>query len=179
MPASKSTEKKIVCGTKAPKPTERKGTMKECAEKRQVRLYGLYMIDPKVLEKTTSKKTKEQQKKNDIEFAWKYNITRVMKVKDEYQKAKRERDLIENTHNITEEDRKKKLAEVNKKINAMYKDLDETYKIAIDLYNGKIKLESLKIKQAREVKKAAEKVEKEASQNLKKLQKEAPAKKKK
>jgi len=49
--------KKIYCGSDEVPKEHRRGTMKECVEKRQIRLYGLFKVDPNLLN-PESKKTK-------------------------------------------------------------------------------------------------------------------------
>lgn len=55
-------EKKIVCGVAEPKKNERRGTMKECAEKKQVRYYGIKKVDKIIIDKLVAKKPKKKEK---------------------------------------------------------------------------------------------------------------------
>ena len=85
---------KAYCGIgKIPK-TQRKGTMKECAEKKQVRLYGLYKIDPQLVN-PKAKLTPKDKKigKNDIRaLIFKFK-GRFQRLKTELEEA-REKDII-------------------------------------------------------------------------------------
>lgn len=56
-------EKKITCGVREPKKTERRGTMKECAKKKQLRYYGIKKVDRKLIESVYAKQ--KPVKKND------------------------------------------------------------------------------------------------------------------
>lgn len=47
---------KIVCGVTEPKGKQRRGTMKECAEMKQVRYYGIKKVDKIIVDKMKSKK---------------------------------------------------------------------------------------------------------------------------
>ena len=49
---------KIVCGVKEPKKGEKRGTMRECADKRQVRYYGVKKVDKKIIDELTGKTKK-------------------------------------------------------------------------------------------------------------------------
>ena len=49
---------KIYCGTKDAPKGKRKGTMSQCVNKNQVRLYGLKVVDPKLLIKDKKRPTK-------------------------------------------------------------------------------------------------------------------------
>jgi len=48
-------DKKPKCGIKEPAKNERKGTMSECAQKKQIRLYGINKVDKKIVQKTFKK----------------------------------------------------------------------------------------------------------------------------
>ena len=63
MPTKKSSKKDFYCTVEPRKKNQRKGTMLECIEAKQVRLYGLYKIDPKLLKKYQDGKKK---KKDDL-----------------------------------------------------------------------------------------------------------------
>ena len=54
---------KVFCGVGNIPKGHKKGSMKECVEKGQVRLYGLYKIDPKLLEPDTKNGKKEKKVK--------------------------------------------------------------------------------------------------------------------
>ena len=49
--------KNVYCGSDEVPKEHRRGTMKECIEKKQIRLYGLFKVDPNLL-KAESKKSK-------------------------------------------------------------------------------------------------------------------------
>ena len=63
MPTKKSSKKDFYCTVEPRKKNQRKGTMLECIEAKQVRLYGLYKIDPKLLKKYQDNK---KEKKDDL-----------------------------------------------------------------------------------------------------------------
>ena len=56
----KQPKEKIYCGPQEPipKPYNKYGSMKECHEKNQVKRYGLYKIDSKLLKSTKNKEDK-------------------------------------------------------------------------------------------------------------------------
>lgn len=56
----KKKEKDFYCGLTPQKKGQRKGNMKECAEAGQVRLYGLYKVDPKILQNVKDAKKKKK-----------------------------------------------------------------------------------------------------------------------
>jgi hypothetical protein len=84
---------KAYCGIgKIPK-TQKKGTMKECAEKKQVRLYGLYKIDPQLVNPKAKPSSKEKKMgKNDIRaLIFKFK-GRFQRLKAELEAAKTDKD---------------------------------------------------------------------------------------
>ena len=84
---------KVYCGIgKIPK-NQRKGTMKECAEKKQVRLYGLYKIDPQLVNPKAKPSSKEKKMgKNDIRaMIFKFK-GRFQRLKAELEAAKTDKD---------------------------------------------------------------------------------------
>ena len=93
---------KIYCGVDAVPKGYKKGSMKECVEKGQIRLYGLYKIDPKLLEKDKEEIKKKKVKSYTVNEIFiilsKLNgtMTKLEKVisgskdKDEVAKAKKE-----------------------------------------------------------------------------------------
>ena len=58
----KKEKLKIYCGTEQPPPSgHRYGTMKECVDLKQVRLYGLRKVDRRLLESTNTKKESDSE----------------------------------------------------------------------------------------------------------------------
>ena len=76
---------KIYCGIgKVPK-NYKKGTMKECVEQKQVRLYGLYKIDPILLNAKSKPSSKEKKMGQNELRAYTYKLKgRFQKLKDNY-----------------------------------------------------------------------------------------------
>lgn len=58
-------DKEIICGVKEPTKKQRRGTMKECAEMKQVRYWGLKKVDKILLEKITEKPDKKKYSKDE------------------------------------------------------------------------------------------------------------------
>ena len=58
--------KEFYCTTKPQRKSQRKGTMQECIDANQVRLYGLYRIDPKLLANKDIKKRIPCSCSNDL-----------------------------------------------------------------------------------------------------------------
>ena len=56
-------KKEIYCGIKKCPKNKRVGTMKECAEAKQVRRYGVYKIDTRVLQASNESKNIEADRK--------------------------------------------------------------------------------------------------------------------
>jgi len=104
---------KINCGINDLKKGERRGTMKECADKGQIRYYGLKKIDKRTLEKSTSDK---KSKLSRGALLKKLTILRV-KMKTLKNKIKFEKN----------KDIKEKLTVKIKKIYKDYKDTKENY----------------------------------------------------
>lgn len=50
----------IVCGTKELKKNQRRGTMMECAEKKQIKYYGIKKVDKIILDMINGKKTEKK-----------------------------------------------------------------------------------------------------------------------
>jgi hypothetical protein len=48
-------DKEIYCGVNPLKKKQRLGSMKECAEKKQIRLYGKYKVDDRIIKLATGK----------------------------------------------------------------------------------------------------------------------------
>lgn len=53
-------KKKIYCGIKKPGKNQKLGSMKECAETNQIRLYGVRKIDSRLLDRINKPKTNTQ-----------------------------------------------------------------------------------------------------------------------
>ena len=91
------TEKKIICGVKEPTKNERRGTMKECAEKKQIRFWGVKKVDKIMINKMTigKGKNKEDDKnlsKNVIIGRARGFETRGKKIKIAIAEAEKEKD---------------------------------------------------------------------------------------
>jgi hypothetical protein len=75
------SKSKIYCGIGEVPKNMKKGTMKECMEMGQVRLYGLYKIDSKIVSKKSKPSAKEKKMtKNEVKvlvFKFKGRITRI------------------------------------------------------------------------------------------------------
>ena len=99
-------KKKSYCGIKAVPKGKNRGSMKQCAESNQVRLYGLHKIDPKLLikDKTPKKPLMTMSKAFAKSSAISGKISRLersltakiseqdkMKIKEEMTKLKTER----------------------------------------------------------------------------------------
>ncbi len=116
---------KIYCGVgKIPK-NSRKGSMRECAEMGQIRLYGLYKVDPRIIAAKSKPSTKEKQMgKEDIRKL-------LFKYKGRIQKLERELNFEDN------KDKKKTKKELDEAIKEkdhylmIYKKLDAGQKVAI------------------------------------------------
>jgi hypothetical protein len=113
------SKEKIYCGCGKIPSGYKKGSMSECVEMGQVRLYGLYKINPKLLEKT---KTKEKEKfLTEKELTSNIAKLRGVKIKlerelkgekDSNKKKLIETKIAENTVEL------KKIAELYKKVNS-------------------------------------------------------------
>lgn len=61
------SQKKVSCSVKELKKNERRGTMEECAEKKQVRYWGVKKVDNIVLGKLTGKSKKKKYSLPEIQ----------------------------------------------------------------------------------------------------------------
>ena len=96
------SKSKIYCGIGDVPKGMKKGTMKECMEMGQVRLYGLYKIDSKMISKKSKVSAKEKKMtKNEVKaivFKFKGRITRIeeeLKEATGKEKTQLEKDLKE------------------------------------------------------------------------------------
>jgi hypothetical protein len=96
------SKSKIYCGIGSVPKGMKKGTMKECMEMGQVRLYGLYKIDSKLISKKSKPSSKEKKMtKNEVKalvFKFKGRITRIeeeLKDATGKEKTQLEKDLKE------------------------------------------------------------------------------------
>ena len=96
------SKSKIYCGIGDVPKGMKKGTMKECMEMGQVRLYGLYKIDSKLISKKSKVTAKEKKMtKNEVKalvFKFKGRITRIeeeLKEAAGKEKTQLEKDLKE------------------------------------------------------------------------------------
>ncbi len=96
------SKSKIYCGIGEVPKGMKKGTMKECMELGQVRLYGLYKIDSKIVSKKSKPSAKEKKMtKNEVKalvFKFKGRITRIeeeIKNAKPKEKTQLEKDLKE------------------------------------------------------------------------------------
>jgi hypothetical protein len=115
---------KIVCGVKEPKGKERRGTMLECAEKKQIRYYGLKKVDKVLIDKLVNK-TKEEKKEKKLSLSEaigkmngiKTRITKTEKLLESARK-KKETDKIKMYEKEIEESKKefRKTMEMAKKL---------------------------------------------------------------
>jgi hypothetical protein len=146
---------KIYCGVgKIPK-NSRKGSMRECAEMGQIRLYGLYKVDPKIIAVKSKPSTKEKQMgKEDIRKL-------LFKYKGRIQKLERELNFEDN------KDKKK----TKKELEAALKEKDHYLMIYKKLETGQ------KIAIKPEAKKGTKKGTKKDTPVKKGTKKDTPAKK--
>ena len=98
-------KQKIVCGVKEPTKNERRGTMVECAEKKQIRYYGLKKVDKKIVDKMSQKKSnmtieEASGKASGLK-------TRLVNIKKKLEIAKKEND-IKKIEELTKEFKKTK-----------------------------------------------------------------------
>ena len=103
---------KAFCGVGNIPKGYKKGSMKECVEKGQVRLYGLYKIDPKLLEEDDNDKKRKKIKyysKNEVFLKLsKINGTMIKvkktvdgsKNKEEVEKAKKELEQLKKERTV-------------------------------------------------------------------------------
>ena len=115
---------KINCGIHKLKKGERRGTMKECAEKGQVRYYGLKKIDSRVLDNVKNSKTKDNSRKAIVKKMINYK-TKIKnyksKIVNEKNKDKKEK-LKNKTRDLMKEYQKyKKIFDKLEKDNKKYK----------------------------------------------------------
>jgi hypothetical protein len=98
----------VHCGITKPPKGKKTGSMLECAKSKQIRLYGLYKVDPKIIE-SLKKKKKTKTTMNDTERGKMYD--KIIKLK-----AKRKKLLEEDKKKKTSEEDKKKIKKEIKKI---------------------------------------------------------------
>lgn len=110
---------KINCGIGELKKGERRGTMKECADKGQVRYYGLKKIDSRIL-KASKKVNKELKSRNQL-------LKKIMSLKAKILGYKKK---------IKNEDNKNKKEILKNKTRNLLKEYKE-YKILYDKFEKK------------------------------------------
>ena len=118
----------IVCGIKEPKKNQRRGTMLECAEKKQIRYYGIKKVDKVILDmlngtskkktytldeavgKANGLKTRASRIIKEIESAKrKNNDQKIETLKKEYEKIKKEyAKIVPIANKLIKEDRDKR-----------------------------------------------------------------------
>jgi hypothetical protein len=98
-------KQKVVCGVKEPTKNERRGTMVECAEKKQIRYYGLKKVDKKIVDKMTKKKS--DMTLEEASGKAKGLKTRLKNIKAKLEIAKKEKD-IKKMEDLTKEFKKTK-----------------------------------------------------------------------
>jgi hypothetical protein len=112
---------KIICSAKELKGKERRGTMLECAEKKQIKYYGLKKVDKILLEKILNK-TKEKITYSLPEAIGKITglRTRIKNTEKSLEIAKKKNDKvkIKDLEKIIEDAQKevKKMLEIGKKL---------------------------------------------------------------
>lgn len=113
--------KDAYCGAKKVPKNRRRGTMKECADMRQVRFYGINKADPRVIE--TAKRVKKPETRSQL-------LTKAMKA---YLKIKKLN--VESARKETTAERKK---EIEKQIAKLREELSkiEERKIALEKQQG-------------------------------------------
>jgi len=114
------------CGIgKLPK-GQKKGSMKDCVEKGQIRLYGLFKIDPKLLEVDTKEK-KENKVKT---YTKKELINKISSINGELTSKKRTVEFSKDKKEVS--DAKKKVKELEaerKKFLEYYKKVEKGEKV--------------------------------------------------
>ena len=157
----------IYCGIgKIPK-NSKKGSMKECAEKGQIRLYGLYKVDPQIVSKKSKPSAREKlMGKNEIRIIiFKYRgIIKKLEDAIKYDEG-------------DEKQNKKDLSEAKKKLEhliVIFKKLKDGEKIAIKVDDEK---KGSKKDTKKDTKKGTKKDnKKETKKTPKKITKKAPKK---
>ena len=89
-------EKTIYCGVDKLKPTNRRGTAKECAELKQVRYYGLKKIDKKIVEENKGMPVQSEARLLKLSKKRGGLRGRIMKIKDEITDYKDEENYRKN-----------------------------------------------------------------------------------
>jgi hypothetical protein len=111
----------IFCGIgKIPK-GKRRGTMMECAQKKQIKLFGLYKIDPKILEEVDKVKLNEKTRSK--------LMIRTVSVSEQLKKDK----VLLKKKNITD----KEMDDIKKRIEKNLKELKEINNTLDKLENKK------------------------------------------
>jgi hypothetical protein len=130
-------EKEIFCGIGNIPKKARRGTMQECAEKGQIRYYGVKKIDPRLLEAAKEEKKNRKPKGRDA------IIIKIMTIKGKINKQKKIYD--------GEKDKDKK-EKIKKEIEKLKKDLDKLSDKASDYEKKSSKKSSKKVSRSRSAK---------------------------
>lgn len=115
-----SKDYKINCGIKKLKLDERRGSMKECLKRSQVRYFGLFKIDPLLIEE------KLKEKKISEANRFKYSIGRMYGLKARGEKIKKVIEVCK----IKKDKEKEEF--YTKELEAIRKELKECLPIAIE-----------------------------------------------
>lgn len=107
------SKKEVTCGITPLKKNQRYGTMKECADKNQVRRYGLYKADSRVVEANkTAKKTNKENSRQTL-------MIKIVTVRGPINKINK--DLPYEKNASKKKEMEKKLVELKKELTGLTK----------------------------------------------------------
>lgn len=109
------SKKKIVCSVQPLKKNERRGTMMECAKKRQIRYYGIKKVDNAIIDMLTNKK-----KRREEEAYFHKVVARASFIRTMTPRLKKKLEIAKNKNNKT---KIKYYEDQLEKLNKEYKDL--------------------------------------------------------
>jgi len=130
---------KVYCGVgKIPK-NHRKGSMKECAERGQIRMYGLYKVDPQLVNPKAKPSSKDKQmNKTQLRGLIVKLAARYSRLKDEMENEKSDK---------KKKEMKKEMEETKKKHShyvMVFKKMKDTDKITVSDKEGSTKKDTKK-----------------------------------
>lgn len=115
----------IYCGANKLPKGKRLGTMKECAEKKKISLYGLYKIDPKLIEAVKNNKVKPVTREK--------LMLKVVSLKLKIKKARTNLKELEQTKKGSKKGSKKGKDKLEKDIKKMVEQLNDINKEIDDI----------------------------------------------
>jgi hypothetical protein len=152
---------KINCGVKALKKGERRGTMQECIDKKQVRYYGIKTIDKVLLDEVLKKKKPEKVLSelsiHEIAAAMNAMIHNIKRKREYQEEAKKKKETT-------------KVDKFEKEINAL--------KTKYKKYEKRLKQLELEVEKEKELAKQKKDAEKKASKKTSKKTSKKSSKKK-